>query len=526
MSALGVSAPCAAQQVLEGDVPLDDGVAYFTVPFEVPAGTAEIEVRHDDLSEANVLDWGVLGPDGFRGYGGGNSEPAIIGVDASSRGYLTGPIAAGTWQVYVGEANVEERPARYRIEVVLRSSPTLPAEPSRTRYAPASALSTEPRWYAGDFHVHSRESGDATPSLEEVATRAEEAGLDFVMLSEHNTISQLELYAETQARHPNLLLVPGIEVTTYEGHFMSLGGTRWIDHRLGVEGRTLDDVAADVHEDGALFSVNHPALDLGSLCIGCGWTGALDPAALDALEVQTGAFSATGRLFYRSVVDRWEELVSLGHHVAAIGGSDDHRAGAGTGPFDSPIGSPTTMVYADELSVAAILAGLRAGRTVVRLEGPGDPMVELSATGLEGDTIEADRTTLLARVTGVELGAELVVVREGRRVDSMPVIGREVSVEIPLVAGSAPSPVRVELEVGGEARVVTSHVFLRPSTPGGPDAGLSDAGASDAGATDAGASLPGSGGGCGCGVSSPAASPWPLPWLAAILGARAFRRRR
>src|SRR5690606_31648728 len=44
--------------VLEADVPAD-APPYFEVPFEVPAGIVEIEVRHDDLSEANILDWGL-----------------------------------------------------------------------------------------------------------------------------------------------------------------------------------------------------------------------------------------------------------------------------------------------------------------------------------------------------------------------------------------------------------------------------------------------------------------------------------
>lgn len=54
----------------------------------MPEGTAEIEVRHDDLSSTNLLDWGLESPEGIRGYGGGNTEPALVGVEASSRFYL------------------------------------------------------------------------------------------------------------------------------------------------------------------------------------------------------------------------------------------------------------------------------------------------------------------------------------------------------------------------------------------------------------------------------------------------------
>ncbi|MDG2306450.1 MAG: hypothetical protein P8R42_17730 [Candidatus Binatia bacterium] len=39
------------------------------------------------------------------------------------------------------------------------------------------------------------------------------------------------------------------------------------------------------------------------------------------------------------------------------------------------------MVWAEELSVAGILAGLREGRTVVKIEGPHGPVIEMDLTG-------------------------------------------------------------------------------------------------------------------------------------------------
>jgi hypothetical protein len=496
----------AQTYTFEGEVDATDGVAYFVLPFDVPAGTVEIEIRHDDLSEANILDWGLLSPSGFRGYGGGNTEPAIVNAEAASRSYRTGPIEAGTWQIYVGEAKLDELPARYRVEVFLRDAVTLPPEPERAPYAPPPPIVEERRFYAGDLHVHSRESGDSPAALDDVLSYAESVGLDFVMLSEHNTVSQLERYADVQARHPTVLLIPGIEVTTYEGHFMSIGGTSWIDHRTGFMGRTLDGVADDVHADGALFTVNHPALDIGDLCIGCGWTGMVRPDAVDGIEIQTGAFSVTGRLFLNRVLERWDELVTMGFHVIAIGGSDDHRAGTGTGTFDSPIGSPTTMVLADALGVDAILAGLRTGRTVVRLEGVGDPMLELSSPDLadDTDTITADYATLTVRVTGAELGATVRLVRDGETHAEMDVTGAETELDFPLVASASEDAIRAELLVGGQRRVITSHVFLRPMSAGGGDAGPTDAGTADAGSMPAAS-------GCACSV---AATPQSLSSLA------------
>ncbi|MHB8874278.1 MAG: hypothetical protein ACYC8T_11375, partial [Myxococcaceae bacterium] len=223
---------CALAQVplvLEGDLP-DGGPDFLVLPFEVPAGIGEVEVRHQSLSADNILDFGVRDPERIRGWGGGNTEPALIGAAATSRSYFTGPLPAGTWGVDVGRAKILTRPARYHVEVTLRPAPTLPAQPERRPYEHAPALETGARWYAGDLHVHTLESGDAKPTLDAVATFARGRGLDFVELSDHNTVSQLDFMGEVQPRHPALLLVPGVEFTTYNGHANGIGATKYVDH--------------------------------------------------------------------------------------------------------------------------------------------------------------------------------------------------------------------------------------------------------------------------------------------------------
>src|SRR5437762_2580104 len=102
---------------LEGDVPIDQ-TDYMDVPFTVPAGTAEIEIAHTDGSDYTILDWGVWGPDGFRGWGGGLTDNAVIGVDQSSRSYLPGPITPGTWKVSIGKAKLDTgNPNHYSIDI-------------------------------------------------------------------------------------------------------------------------------------------------------------------------------------------------------------------------------------------------------------------------------------------------------------------------------------------------------------------------------------------------------------------------
>lgn len=449
-----------ATLVFDGAVP-DDGYDHFFVPFEVPAGVAEIEVRHDDLSDEDILDWGLYDPDGHRGWGGGNTEPAVLNADAASRSYTPGPITPGTWQVVVGKAKLVSADPRYHIEVDLRDAITLPAQPERTPYVEVAPLEVGARWYAGDLHVHSLESGDATASLDAIADWAAGHGLDFVVVTDHNTVSHLDWLLDAQMRHPDVLLVPGTEFTTYDGHMNAFGVSAWVDHKLGLPGVTLDAALAAYAAQGALVSINHPALDLGPLCIGCAWTQEIPADALAAIEIGTGGWDVTGSLFTPDAIALWDGLCADGHPLAAVGGSDDHRAGTDTGPFASPIGSPTTLVWAEALSASAILDGIAAGRTVVKLQGPDDPMVALDADGL----------TVSATATGAA-GATLAWIVDGVATSQIPVDADPFTATLGEADGIRDGVrVRAELRVDGDPRTVTSHVWPTAGPAPTEDAG-------------------------------------------------------
>lgn len=473
--ALHVREAGAAETIvpLSGQVP-DDGLDHFFVEFEVPEGTVEIEVRHDDLSDANILDWGLEDPAGFRGWGGGNAEPAVVGIDAASRSYVPGPIAAGTWRVVVGKARIQEPPGEYDLEIVLRDAPTLSPQPERVPYEPPAPLSTEARWYAGDFHVHSRESGDASGTLDDILDYAQGHGLDFVEITDHNVHTATDFFGDVQPRHPDVLLLPGVEYTTYAGHANAIGALEWVDHKIGQPGVTIEDAFAAYRRAGAIVSLNHPTLDLGPLCIGCAWDHEVPADLVGAVEIQNGGLEPIGGQFTPSAIALWDELCDTGAHVVAVGGSDDHKAGVDPGALGSPIGNPTTLVWAEELSVEGILAGIRAGRTVVKLQDASDPMIDLSAVDApEGDTIFAHATTLLATITGGR-GHEVRLVQDGEPGSSVAIDADpfEMSWEVEAPA-EGQSRYRVEVLVDGRVHVVTSHVWLEDdaSTPGGDTTG-------------------------------------------------------
>lgn len=435
---------------ISGEVPEGDETHFF-LSFEVPPGVAEIEIHHDDLSDANILDWGLDDPVGFRGWGGGKSEPAIVGRAAASPSYVPGPIPAGTWEVVVGKAKIVEQPARYNVEVILRGTATLAPQTERRPYESPPALESTARWYAGDFHSHTVES-DGSPTIDELISFAQSRDLDFVLMSEHNTVSQLSWYPAIQLTTP-VLLLPGMEFTTYAGHANTIGTTEWLNHRIGVRGATLEDAIADTHEQGGLFSINHPLLNVGDLCIGCGWQQAVAPDSIDAVEVMGGIFSG---------IPFWEDLLERGGHAAALAGSDDHSGGNGSGPLYSPLGIPTTRVWAEELSVAGILEGIRNGRTVVQIRGRDGPMIETEMDGLrKGDTVFADTSTLRATVTA-SAGMFLRVWKNGTLMTTVDITGdpfiHEVTVNAPVTGEDR---YRHEVLDGDKLVALTSYVWLR-----------------------------------------------------------------
>ncbi len=441
----------------EGDVsPTGD---YQSVEIEVPAGTTEIEIAHGDGSDVTILDWGAWGPDGFRGWGGGLTENAIIGVAQSSRCYLPGAILAGTWTIQIGKAHLDPAGAHYAIDVTCRDDATLPVLPQASYAAPV--LEPTRRWYKGDFHVHSIQSGDATATFDQIIALARSRGLDFANISDHNTIAQHALLAAIQPDHPDFLFLRGAEITTYSGHGNAVGIHAYVDHRLGLNGRTVTNIIDDVTAQGGIFIVNHPVLDLGAACIGCRWDH-IDDTPWDkvtGIEVITGNYDIGILAFYPRALALWDMELAAGNKIAAIGGSDDHTAGMNETSTGSPIGSPTTLVLADNLSEAAIVEALKHGRTIVNLQGPDAPVVELKLGDHEiGDEVAGlGHYAFAVKVTGGS-GAAIELWRDGVKLESRAVTSDVFATTFDETPNGS-ERWRVQLVQNSEPTVVTSHIY-------------------------------------------------------------------
>ena len=345
------------------------------LPFDVPAGVRQIRVAtsHDDFAVGalarNVLDLGVFGPAGhdlgnaagFRGWSGGARDGFVISCAYATPGYLAGPIKPGVWAVALGPVVLSPWGMAWQVRVTLeRGEPAVGSDVEGKRPAgrggPVTAFpaasSGGARWYRGDLHLHTVYSdGERHPG--ELVSDAQAGGLDFIVSTEHNTNAANRVWP--MCRTGSLLVIPGEEVTTRHGHWLAVGlpGRAWVDWRYGPRDRVFPRFAAEVREAGGLVVAAHPAVPLP----GSAWEFGF--ADVQALEVWNGRWNVDDELSLRI----WQRLLRRGRRVVAVGGSDSHGK-------DQRVGSPQTAVHAGELSVPAIVDGLRRGRSyVVRSSG-------------------------------------------------------------------------------------------------------------------------------------------------------------
>jgi hypothetical protein len=363
--------PARGPQVITGHA-APGGPDWLYVPVEVPPGVSRLTVRCAYDRSAGVLDLGLFDPgghrlgdrDGFRGWSGSSRSEVTVSATDATPGYLAGPIRAGTWQVVLGPYLLPPTGLDWRVEVEAGGDPGRGVRrPVGTPHGPDRdlVLRDVPGWYRGDLHLHTVHSdGRYTP--EEVLTRARAAGLDFIASTDHNTSAAHAAWAPPH--QPDLLVLAGEEVTTRAGHWGAVGLPPgwWVDWRYRPEDGVLPAIAREVRAQGALVTANHPFAPIP----GGTWEFGYDE--VDAVEVWNGGLD---ELANDEAVAAWDGLLRAGRTVVAVAGSDAHR------PPDQ-VGSAQTVVWADRLAAADLVAGLRAGRCY--LAGSARVGVSLSAT--------------------------------------------------------------------------------------------------------------------------------------------------
>ena len=371
--------------ILQGVVRGSENQSYVKVPFAVPAGTERVTITftYTEKEQHTALDLGLLDPAGLRCWSGGNKPTLTVGLMDATPSCLPGAIPSGTWNVLIGVPNIRAAvESHYTIHIYLSRTGAVADLPQILR----EPLRAGPAWFRGDLHMHTAHSDGQCPSqtgktvpcpLFFTVDAAARRGLDFIAITDHNASSQYDAMRELQPYFDKLLLIPGREITTFQGHINFLGSTDFVNFQL--DGRTVPDVnkllesAARV---GAITSINHPLSPSGEICLGCGWK----PSTPVDMHLLTGVEAVNGGSQQHGLSDLpfWNQELNRGCRLTGIGGSDNHRP---MQPLDQigSIGSPTTVVFAADLSTPAILDGIRAGHVFIDVVGTRDRLLEATA---------------------------------------------------------------------------------------------------------------------------------------------------
>ena len=186
-----------------------------------------------------------------------------------------------------------------------------------------------------DLHIHSEASYDCETTVEEILEAAVEAELDVIAVTDHDEIRASHEAVEAAPDY-GLTAIPGVEVSTEDGHLLA----------LGVEEAPLPDEPVEttvgrVRERGGVAVIPHPFQKLRH--------GVGPVRDCDAVETYNSRL-LTGFANWRALRFARE------NDLPQLGGSDAHIA--------QMVGQTYTEIDA-ERDAGSVLDAIREGRTEV-----------------------------------------------------------------------------------------------------------------------------------------------------------------
>jgi predicted metal-dependent phosphoesterase TrpH len=164
---------------------------------------------------------------------------------------------------------------------------------------------SQPSGPRADLHIHSRYSPDSRLEPREIARVARARGLRAIALTDHNSVDGHAAMRDACAAE-GVLFIPGIEVTSLEGHILAYG----VD-KAPAAGRRAVETIEEIHALGGIASAAHPERVYTGISV-----EVVRAARFDAVEAFNAQSSAGHNVQARKVA---EEL-----RLPVTGGSDAH----------------------------------------------------------------------------------------------------------------------------------------------------------------------------------------------------------
>ena len=317
-------------------------------------------------------------------------------------------------------------------------------------------LNTTTQWYCGEMHAYSH-YGAGTESVAELVARAEKADLDFLAITDRNTLAATQNPAFHSER---LIMLPAMEWGTDEmGVALVYGARTEPDQPSNM--RAAQAQCIRVQAQGGLWMIAHPTFPTKPWQWGMSFVNGVEvwfrgwrsvpPIALEQLGepakersegrlIHSIAAAAAANALASSTVANGElssnaqanlfydyELVR-GAMASAIGGS-------GSGSKKVPLGRPVTYIHARELSVEGLLEGLRLGRTYIS-SGIDGPKLYFGADVLDDDKIDVGIGGVIPLNVDVTfevivnnaVGKKLQVLENGRPIRTVPINNKDTGI--------------------------------------------------------------------------------------------------
>ena len=224
-----------------------------------------------------------------------------------------------------------------------------------------SSQSSRSRWYKGNLHTHTINSdGDSTPH--EVTTWYREHGYNFLVLTDHNHVTDVAGLNAVHASKGQFLVMPGEEVTdAYEKLPIHLNA---VDLSKEVQPQHGDSVPSIIQNNvnailaaNALPSLNHPNFH---------WAVTADDLRrienLRLMEVFNGhpTVNNMGGGGFQSLDEMWDVLLTAGRQIHGIAVDDAHYFKRIGREFANP-GRGWIEIRAESLTPATIRTAIQQG---------------------------------------------------------------------------------------------------------------------------------------------------------------------
>lgn len=187
-----------------------------------------------------------------------------------------------------------------------------------------------------DLHVHSNLSSDGHQTVAQIIEVCHELDIRVLAITDHNMVGGHE---EAERLGEGMIIIPGIEISSKDGHILGLDLTEQVPRGLSV-----DETIEMIHKGGGIAIAPHPY----RVSTGLGRRKVLDHD-FDAVEVVNGRSHHLGNKAAKRLATK------MG--LPGVGGSDAHD--------QSSVGRAMTEFPDDCRTKADIISAIKEGRCTV-----------------------------------------------------------------------------------------------------------------------------------------------------------------